>query len=421
MAASIDQLVASLDTQCDVASNPFDPNRPHPRLSEFAYFREPASLMGDQEKRRTEFLERQKSKREKLVNLQRRLLNEPGEVLNNQDSEDNLSPDKKETKSTGTEQRNWTFTNQLMLSEWLVDIPPDLEDNWLIKPCPKGRRMMVVAHKGSTKAYSKAGHFVASFASALPNANSSSPQGITILDCIWNMENRTYFVLDVLAWNNLVLLDCETEFRFYWLKTKLDEFPEVQTHSDKNRNAFLALPSYECQENLMTELMSHNPMFFEGKDPGLDGLLFYHKKNLYEHGSTPLVTWIKPFMMEDVLGIKVHQNYIDERPAGYCNQAGYIKEFEEAALARRGKGKGKGSWRRREGKQDEDKMDCLEEGSSSDKKGKGSWRRRGGKQDEDKMDLVEEGSWRRREKQGGDSEKIGSLDADPSSKMEEEK
>ncbi|KAK3925361.1 Snurportin-1 [Frankliniella fusca] len=375
MAVSMDQLVASLDTHCDVAANPFDTNRPHPRLSEYANLREPASLMGDQEKRRIEYLKRQKSKREKLVNLQRQLLDEPKEKEHGQNAEDKFPLNEGVKKAIRSEQKKWTFTNQLMLSEWLVDIPPDLEDNWLLKPCPKGRRMLVVAHEGFTKAYSKAGHTVASFSSALPNGNSLSPRGITILDCIWNWENRTYFVLDVLAWNNIVLLDCEvesfkslasTEFRFFWIKTKFEEYPEAQSHTDKNRYAFLPLPSYECKENLLTELMSHKPLFFEGKDPGLDGLLFYHKENLYEHGSTPLVTWLKPFMMEDVLRIKVHPGYIDERPAGYCSQAGYIKDFEEAALAKKAKSKRKG-FRHRRAKQDgqkENKMDCLDENST---------------------------------------------------------
>lgn len=123
-----------------------------------------------------------------------------------------------------------------MLSEWLVDVPSDLEENWLVKPCPKGQRMMVVAtqvfksiihvkymplpvcpfphilcmfSQGTTKAYTKSGYVVATFSSALPSGNRSSRQGITILDCIWDYENRTYYVLDVLAWNNIELLDCE--------------------------------------------------------------------------------------------------------------------------------------------------------------------------------------------------------------------
>lgn len=367
MAVSMDQLIASLDSHCDVAANPFDTNRPHPHFSNYARLREPASLMGDQNKRRAEFLERQKSKRDKLVSLKRRLLES-----SNVSDEESKAPDSTAKTEEGhwiNKQSKWKFANQLMLSEWLVDVPTDLEENWLVKPCPKGRRMLVVAHQGTTKAYSKAGHIVATFRSVLPSGGSNCRKGITILDCVWNWENRTYYVLDVLAWNNVVLLDCETEFRFYWLKTKLDEHPELACHSETNRNAFVALPSTECSKDCLTELMSHYPLFSMTKDPGLDGMLFYHKHNLYEHGSTPLVTWIKPFMMEDVLGIHVNSTYMEEKPTSYCDQAGYIREFEEAANAKKASFRARRHMHRkgRKVKEDDCSMDCSVEADSNSK------------------------------------------------------
>lgn len=368
MAVSIDELTATLGAHCDVAANPFDTNKPHPRFAEYSSLREPASLLGNQNKRRAEFLERQKSKREKVVNIQRRLLEET-EVDADQTSGE------KSQESVGrcphiNVRSKWTFSNQLMMSEWLVDVPPDLEENWLCKPCPKGRRMLVVAHQGSTKAYSKAGHLVATFNSALPAGSSQSRTGITILDCIWNWENRTYYTLDVLAWNNIGLLDCETEFRFFWLQSKLNENTVVNCHSETNRFAFVPLPFIECTEEKLTEMMNRYPMFCEEKDPGLDGMLFYHKSNLYEHGSTPLVTWIKPFMMGDVLGTEVHPKYMEERPPSYIDQADYIREFELAAEARKAsflnrggrRNKGKGTYRKN---QDCAKMDCTEDDSEA--------------------------------------------------------
>ncbi len=36
---------------------------------------------------------------------------------------------------------------QLMLSEWLVDIPADLSSDWLMVVCPVGKRSLVVASK----------------------------------------------------------------------------------------------------------------------------------------------------------------------------------------------------------------------------------------------------------------------------------
>ena len=37
----------------------------------------------------------------------------------------------------------------------------------------------------------------------------------------------------------------------------------------------------------------------------LDGLMFYHKKTAYTAGETPLVGWLKPFMVPEVLGISI--------------------------------------------------------------------------------------------------------------------
>lgn len=36
---------------------------------------------------------------------------------------------------------------QLMLSEWLVDVPADLSSDWLVVVCPVGKRCLVVASK----------------------------------------------------------------------------------------------------------------------------------------------------------------------------------------------------------------------------------------------------------------------------------
>ncbi|MGH0115320.1 UNVERIFIED_CONTAM: hypothetical protein FKN15_006748 [Acipenser sinensis] len=39
------------------------------------------------------------------------------------------------------------YANQLMLSEWLVDIPSDLATEWLMVVCPVGKRSLIVASK----------------------------------------------------------------------------------------------------------------------------------------------------------------------------------------------------------------------------------------------------------------------------------
>lgn len=39
------------------------------------------------------------------------------------------------------------YKDQIMLSEWLVDVPNDLEENWLMVLSPMGKRCLLVASK----------------------------------------------------------------------------------------------------------------------------------------------------------------------------------------------------------------------------------------------------------------------------------
>ena len=47
------------------------------------------------------------------------------------------------------------FKNQLMESEWLVDVPSDLASNYIMVPVPTGRRSLIVAGYGTTCHYSR--------------------------------------------------------------------------------------------------------------------------------------------------------------------------------------------------------------------------------------------------------------------------
>ena len=55
-----------------------------------------------------------------------------------------------------------------MLSEWMEEVPDDLESNWLVKMVPVGKRMLVVAGNGSTASYYRNGYVAGRFPSALP-------------------------------------------------------------------------------------------------------------------------------------------------------------------------------------------------------------------------------------------------------------
>lgn len=98
------------------------------------------------------------------------------------------------------------FKNQLMLSEWLIEVPNDFNIEWLMVSCPVGKRCLVVAFKGETKSYSKSGYCMRSFPSLLPGGNRrdhNQHKESSILDCIYNELERTYYILDVIWWNGV--------------------------------------------------------------------------------------------------------------------------------------------------------------------------------------------------------------------------
>lgn len=39
------------------------------------------------------------------------------------------------------------YANQLMMSEWMLEVPQDFVEKWIMVPCPQGKRTLVVAHK----------------------------------------------------------------------------------------------------------------------------------------------------------------------------------------------------------------------------------------------------------------------------------
>lgn len=70
----------------------------------------------------------------------------------------------KETKTNKPRQ----MKDKLMLSEWMREVPLDLQSEWTFTVCPKGRRTLVIAQRGVTSAYRRNGRLTARFPSSLP-------------------------------------------------------------------------------------------------------------------------------------------------------------------------------------------------------------------------------------------------------------
>ncbi|XP_041465165.1 snurportin-1-like [Lytechinus variegatus] len=315
----LDDLAAAFSGTVGVSFSAESSATVHPRMCMFKTRESKQS----QWERRKEKLRLQREKRRDYADVARKLAEEDYANITFSDDEeeetmDHTSPTSGKNKSNkgkrkGKKERY--YSNQLMLSEWLDDVPSDLAENWLMVPCPKGRRTFIITSKGRTCHYTKSGHCMNMFQSSLPGGSSGqskSRSNYTILDCIYSEIHRTYWVLDCMCWHGHPVYDSETEFRFYWLHSKLAEEPHLATGFKKHPMKFFGLPSFKCDRQTLQDAMAQ-PMPFKDE---LDGLLFYHKALHYTPGVTPLVGWLKPWMLPEILGVPIPDALMAKRPPG---------------------------------------------------------------------------------------------------------
>lgn len=330
----MDDLTRALSASFAVSKEPNSTAGPHPRL---AQYKSKYSVL-EQSERRRRFLEQQKTKRLNYVNHARRLADGDWTGADS-DGEEQLeaqeqgeqprdAPEEVEEEGMEVERRKLPkhYANQLMLSEWLVDVPSELARDWLLVVCPVGKRSLIVASKGSTAAYTKSGYCVNRFPSLLPGGNrhnSAMGKDYTILDCIYSEVDRTYYILDVMCWRGHPVYDCPTEFRFYWLQSKVQETEGLSDIAKRNPFRFVSLQSTDCAVESIHKSLAADYSF------NVDGLLFYHKQTHYTPGSTPLVGWLRPYMVSDILGIQVPDGPLTKKPDYAGHQLQQILEHKK--------------------------------------------------------------------------------------------
>uniref|UniRef100_A0A915IRY6 Snurportin-1 n=1 Tax=Romanomermis culicivorax TaxID=13658 RepID=A0A915IRY6_ROMCU len=159
-----------------------------------------------------------------------------------------------------------------MLSEWLVDVPVNFATQWFMVLSPLGRRSLIVASNCYTRCFAKNGYCRMGFQSLLPGGGSKArySQNETILDCIFCEKTKTFYMLDCIQWAAHQIGENEFEFRHFWLQSRIEEL-DLDRITDKNQ---------------------------------IDGLLFYCNEAFYVPGLTPLIGWLKPFMVREILNVQ---------------------------------------------------------------------------------------------------------------------
>jgi len=198
-------------------------------------------------------------------------------------------------------QQKELYRDQLMLPEAMVEVPENL-DEWIAIPVPQGgKRCLVISAKGRTTARLKNGYLFNRFSSALPCGNTkkgsrNNPKHFCLLDCIYYEPLLTYFVLDIQAWSANLYYECDTEFRRFWVQSKIGEIPELSRISKFNSFHFKALSGYQVSvEGLKAAV--------EKQNFGVDGVLFYHRDSHYTPGLTPLVHFLPSSQIPSLLSV----------------------------------------------------------------------------------------------------------------------
>ena len=306
-----DELLAQWRGALCVTEEKNDTSTTHPRFCQYKYRGESA---GCQETRRKRLLEEQRSRRESSVDYARRIAE--GEEQNGDEGPDEMDDDEGteagEAAGQGKERKKKKshsnpYRNQLMLSEWMVDVPADLEQNWMVVVCPIGKRSLVVASKGVTCAYSRTGQLLNRFPSYLPGGckKHQSSNTYTLLDCVYHEASHTYYILDVMCWRAHPVYDSDLEFRLFWMKSKMEEDNSRCTVISKV-NPFRFVPLDYClstRDALNRILSSAWPL-------EVDGLLFLHRSSHYLRRRSPLAVWLKPHMVPEVLGVQVSAEFL---------------------------------------------------------------------------------------------------------------
>lgn len=354
----MDDLAAQLATSFAVSNEPNTTAAAHPRFSQY----KSKSTAMDQNSRRMRILEKQKQQRFDYVNHIRSLSedtwsNADAESVNSMDSLDTEMETESEMK---LRKPGRYYKNQLMLSEWLVDVPADFTEEWCTVPCPVGKRCLVVASRGHTSVYTRSGYRLNTFTSTLPGGNKKHRRENAILDCIYDEVNGIYYIIDIMCWKNHPVYDSDTEFRFYWLRTRIDEYQNVTEKTKNNPYRFIPIPNFAAtQEGILNAIDAAQ---FE-----MDGLLFYHKKTHYTFGSTPLVVWLKPFMIPEILGFDVPEKAMAQKPSDYVNYQQHMINFEQERERIRAERQAKGAAARAAKKEKMEHESSIQEDQEGEK------------------------------------------------------
>lgn len=246
-----------------------------------------------QEKRRSDFLKHQKESRNRLREQHRGVINvetKDIQVVDFPSAPVAIQDDTMEISCENNFSKKDILVQQpLNQPEWMTEVPSDFltfntstqswTNEWDIIVRPEGRRCIVTSSHKKTTSRQENGQIIHIFKSGLPGGGLSHHSGYgasCIIDCIFAESDNTYYILDILSWNDVSYTETSAEFRLFWLRSKMDEISLLQyiPHStNKNKQFRFALPlMYPCTYDGLYHAYYDVATYIK------DGLLFIYKQ-----------------------------------------------------------------------------------------------------------------------------------------------
>jgi len=175
------------------------------------------------------------------------------------------------TKKEKSKEIRRAFADKFILYDYLLQIPNNLPNEWLVYGIPEGHKCIITAFSGKTIIRDKNGYIIKKIRSWLPNGyKASKNKGKTLLQGIYYEQKSIIYLIDVIMWNDDLMIDNTAEFRLFTLYGKISEITNISTHLSTENEILFRFPTfYGCdQEGLQNaykgkELNENSVMFLQ--------------------------------------------------------------------------------------------------------------------------------------------------------------
>lgn len=216
------------------------------------------------------------------------------------------------------------FASYLVHPDNMVEVPSDLNIDWLCYVRPEGPRCLVLTDNGRAYVRAKNGRFMMDFPTIIPPG--------CILDCVYikvsgsrrlhserdvaDMEMQDgidqraeemipetvdapresrvscFYIVDVLCWNECCLVDSPLACRSFFLKSRFEEMePDINILSPMNSKMFKILDMRRCQQRELEDL------YYSDLGYKKDSMIFVHQEAHCMPGLNPLyLCWKDPHL-----------------------------------------------------------------------------------------------------------------------------